>query len=122
MAQVLAFGYKIDISNCAQFVFVALGAIIDNFEFELWMPIPVVLAPSLKISREFVVRHLHVVQKSEIVQVQLQRAIGLYVHQIVENLLGVDRPSIRRKAHHLVLARVHLEAGELGKCRVQKTK
>src|SRR4029450_5136007 len=57
LAQVLPRGYKIDISNCSQLIVVALGVIVDNFESELRMSILIALAPSLKGSREFVIRH-----------------------------------------------------------------
>ena len=57
MAQVLARGYKIDIPNCSQLIVVALGAIVYNFEFESRMSILIALTPSLKVPREFVIRH-----------------------------------------------------------------
>ena len=57
MAQALASSYKIDISNCSQLIAVALGAIVYNFEFELRMSNLIALAPSLKVPREFVIRH-----------------------------------------------------------------
>ena len=47
MRQVLFRDDKVNISNCAQLVFVALGAVVDNFEFELWMSILIALAPNL---------------------------------------------------------------------------
>src|SRR5206468_5264711 len=55
LSQVLACDDKIDISDCTQLVFIACGAVVDDFEFELRMSFLITLAPRLEVSRKFVV-------------------------------------------------------------------
>ena len=55
MAQVLARDDKIDISNRTQFIFIARGTVIDDFEFEFRIAALIAFAPSLEVAREFVV-------------------------------------------------------------------
>src|SRR5262249_27333557 len=47
--------YKIDISNCAQLIVIAGGAIIDDLELKFRMTFLITLPPRLKIRREFIV-------------------------------------------------------------------
>ena len=56
----------------------------------------------------------------KILLVQAKAAIGFEVDQMVKYGLGKPRLTIRRQAHQLVLARVDLEAGVVGKGRIQQ--
>src|SRR5207247_9208454 len=61
--QYIAFGQtlpgynQIDISNRAELVVVAFGAVVDDLNFEFGLSVLVVLGPGLEVMREFVVRH-----------------------------------------------------------------
>src|SRR6185369_8395154 len=62
-------------------------------------------------------------QSSRIIKIGLikpERSVFLYVDQIVENLIDESRFPIWRKPHQLILGRINLEAGIIGKRTVQK--
>ena len=69
---------------------------------------------------EALVGHRQAGHVVEIFGVEAERAVGLEVDQMVEDRAGVARLAIRREAHQLVLARVHLEAGVIGERRVEQ--
>src|SRR5437764_451375 len=48
---------KIDVSNCAQFVVIARGTVINDFELEFGMAFLIALTPRLEVRREFVIGH-----------------------------------------------------------------
>ena len=52
--------------------------------------------------------------------IEAERAVGLDVHQVVVDLPNVAGRSIRGQAHHLVLRRIHLEAGVIGDSGIQQ--
>ena len=56
----------------------------------------------------------------EMVEIEAERAVRFQVDQVVENGLGVSRLAVGRQAHQLVLAGIHLEAGVVGKRRVEQ--
>src|SRR5207247_9064470 len=51
-------GYdEINITNRAELVVVAFGAVVDDLKFEFGLLVSVALSPGLEVMREFVVRH-----------------------------------------------------------------
>ena len=55
MGQILACDDKIHVSDRTELIVIACGTVVDNFEFEFRMLLLIPLAPSLKVSRKFVV-------------------------------------------------------------------
>ena len=64
--------------------------------------------------------HRQPVRVREVLHVHPQAAIVADLEEVVLDELDVLRLAVRREAHHLVLARVHPEAGEVGEGRVQQ--
>ena len=56
----------------------------------------------------------------EVVEVEPEGAVVLDVDQVLLDEIGVPRLAVRREPHHLVLARVHLEAGVVGERRIEQ--
>ena len=56
----------------------------------------------------------------EIGHVEPERAVGLQIDQMIENELCVFRLAVGREPHHLVFAGVDLEAGVIGRGRIQQ--
>ncbi len=56
----------------------------------------------------------------EVALVEAEAAVGLEVDQMVEDLLAVARYAVRREAHQLVLAGIHLEPGVVREGGVEK--
>ena len=56
----------------------------------------------------------------EIIQIQMEGAVGLHVDQVIEDLFGELWLAIGRQAHQLVLARIHLEAGVISERRIEQ--
>ena len=71
-------------------------------------------------SLERAARHRQPVRIREVLQVHPQAAIVADLEQVVLDGLDVLRLAVRRQAHHLVLAGVHPEAGEVGERRIQQ--
>ena len=69
---------------------------------------------------ELVVGHAQAGAIVEIGLVQPERAVGLEVDQVVEDELGVFRLAVGRESHHLVFARIDLEAGVVGERRIEQ--
>ena len=69
---------------------------------------------------ELVAGHAQTGAIVEIGLIQPERAVGLEVDQVVEDEPGIFRLAIRREPHHLVLARIDLEAGVVGERRVEQ--
>jgi len=69
---------------------------------------------------ELVVRHHQAVEVAEVVHVEAERAVLADVHQLFLDDVVVLAFAVRREAHELVLAGVHLEAGEVGEGRVEE--
>ena len=65
-------------------------------------------------------RHSETLAVLEVRHVHAERPVGLQVDQVVPNAVDVLRLPVGREAHQLVLARVHLEAGEVGEGGVQQ--
>ena len=58
--------------------------------------------------------------KIEIAHVQAERAVRFHVDQVLEDLVLVPGLAVRGEPHHLVFARVDLEAGVVGESGVQE--
>ena len=56
----------------------------------------------------------------EIIQIEAKRPVGLEVDEMLEDQRRVLRLAIGSETHDLVLARIHLEAGVVGKRRVEQ--
>jgi hypothetical protein len=63
---------------------------------------------------EGVVRHGQADAIVEILHVEMERAVVLEEDELVENEIAIARLAIRREAHQLVLARIHLEPRVIG--------
>ena len=70
--------------------------------------------------RSLRVRHREPGAVVEVLHVQPEGAVRLEVEQVVVDGLHVLRPPVGRQPHHLVLARVDLEAGVVGERRVEQ--
>ncbi len=64
--------------------------------------------------------HRQAVRVGEVLLVHPQAAIVADLDEVVLDGLDVLRLAVRREAHHLVFAGVHLEAGEVGECGIQQ--
>src|SRR5690606_27881552 len=69
---------------------------------------------------EFPVRHREPGAILEVLHVEPKAAVRLDVDQVIEDFANELRLPVRRKTHHLVLARVHLESRVIRERRVQK--
>ena len=65
-------------------------------------------------------RHRESAGVREVLHVHPQAAIVPDLDQVIFDELDVFRLAVRCEAHHLVLARIHLEAGEVSESRVQQ--
>ena len=70
---------------------------------------------------ELRVRHAQVGAVVEVILIEAKRTVILDVDEVRVDEIGVARPAIRRQPHHLVFARVHLEARVVGECRIQQS-
>ena len=81
------------------------------------------LRPAGRAAEELVeplARHRQTLAVVEVAHVQAERAVRLQVEQVLEDQIAVARFAVRRQPHHLVFARVHLEAGVVGEGRIQQ--
>ncbi len=70
--------------------------------------------------REAVVRHGQAVVVGEVLHVQPERAVLAQVDEVLEDLVEVLRLAVGRRAHHLVLGAVDLEAEVVGEGAVEQ--
>src|SRR6516164_3427008 len=70
---------------------------------------------------ETLICHGRPAKKIEKSQIQLERSIFLYIYEILVDPRHICGFSIRSKAHQFVLARIHTEAAEIRKRRIEKT-
>ena len=77
-------GYdEINITNRAELVVVAFGAVVDDLKFEFGLLVSVALSPGLEVMREFVVRH-------NVNRLQV-RNIGKVLHDPLYDRFASDR-------------------------------
>ena len=66
------------------------------------------------------VRHREPVAIIEIIEIEPERPIGFEIDEMIANELRIAGLAIRREAHELVFAGIHLEAGVIGERRIQQ--
>lgn len=64
--------------------------------------------------REVFIRHAESGAIVEVLHIHPEGSVFLQINQVIVNGLDVFGLPVRRKAHNLVLRRVHLETGKIG--------